>query len=117
MGLYSYSKVRNGRFFWKKIIVIEVSLNRITNKIKIFEILFENIGIDAINFEPQKKCSWFAGGIGTGIVLDSGDGVTHCIPANYGDILKHSFERIDIAGWHITEYLAKILQKKGYIFI
>ena len=55
-------------------------------------------------------------GIDTGIVLDSGDGVTHCIPVSDGNILKYSIERMDIAGRHITEYLCRLLQKKGYAF-
>ena len=100
----------------KKIIVTEAPLNPISNKIKIFEILFEKIGVGAINIEPQAKCSLFAEGIDTGIVLDSGDGVTHCIPVSDGAILKHNIERMDIAGRHTTEYLVRLLQKKGYAF-
>jgi len=100
----------------RKIIVTEAPLNPISNKIKIFEILFEKIGVGAINIEPQAKCSLFAEGIDTGIVLDSGDGVTHCIPVSDGAILKHSIERMDIAGRHVTEYLVRLLQKKGYAF-
>ena len=42
----------------KKIIVTEVPLNPISNKIKIFEILFEKIGVDSINIEHQAKCSY-----------------------------------------------------------
>jgi len=100
----------------KKIIVTEAPLNPLDNKLKIFEILFEKIGVGAINVEPQAKCSLFAEGIDTGIVLDSGDGVTHCIPVSDGAILKHSIERMDIAGRHVTEYLVRLLQKKGYAF-
>ena len=100
----------------RRIIVTEAPLNPLSNKIKIFEILFEKIGVGAINIEPQAKCSLFAEGIDTGIVLDSGDGVTHCIPVSDGAILKHSIERMDIAGRHVTEYLVRLLQKKGYAF-
>ena len=100
----------------RRIIVTEAPLNPLSNKIKIFEILFEKIGVGAINIEPQAKCSLFAEGIDTGIVLDSGDGVTHCIHVSDGAILKHSIERMDIAGRHVTEYLVRLLQKKGYAF-
>ena len=100
----------------RRIIVTEAPLNPIENKQKIFEILFEKIGVGAVNIEPQAKCSLFAEGIDTGIVLDSGDGVTHCIPVSDGNILKYSIERMDIAGRHITEYLCRLLQKKGYAF-
>ena len=99
-----------------KILCTEAPLNPLSNKFKIFEILFEKIGVAAVNIEPQAKCSLFSEGIDTGIVLDSGDGVTHCIPVSNGAILHHSIERMDIAGRHITEYLVRLLQKKGYAF-
>jgi len=100
----------------KKILVTEAPYNPISNKFKIFETLFEKIGVAAVNIEPQAKCSLFSEGIDTGIVLDSGDGVTHCIPVSNGAILNHTIERMDIAGRHITEYLVRLLQKKGYAF-
>ena len=100
----------------EKLKITEAPLNPLENKKKIFEILFEKLGVGAINIEPQAKCSLFAEGIDTGIVLDSGDGVTHCIPVSDGNILKYSIERMDIAGRHITEYLCRLLQKKGYAF-
>ena len=98
----------------KKVIVTEAPQNPISNKIKICEILFEKIGVGALNIEPQAKCALFYEGIETGIVLDSGDGCTHCIPVSDGYILQHCIERMDIAGRHITEYLIRLLQKKGY---
>ena len=100
----------------KKIILTEAPLNPIENKQKILEILFEKLGVGFVNIEPQAKCTLFAEGIDTGIVLDSGDGVTHCIPVSDGNILKNSIERMDIAGRNITEYLCRLLQKKGYAF-
>ena len=100
----------------KKIILTEAPLNPIENKRKILEILFEKLGVGFVNIEPQAKCTLFAEGIDTGIVLDSGDGVTHCIPVSDGNILKNSIERMDIAGRNITEYLCRLLQKKGYAF-
>lgn len=100
----------------KKVIVTEAPFNPLKNKVKMCEILFEKIGVGALNIEPQAKCSLFSEGLLTGIVLDSGDGVTHCIPVSDGYILKDSIERMDIAGRHITEYMIRLLQRKGYSF-
>ena len=99
-----------------KILVTEAPLNPIANKKTICEILFEQMGVKAINIEAQAKCSLFCEGIDSGIVLDSGDGVTHCIPISDGNIIKYNIERLDLAGRHITQYLIRLLQRKGYSF-
>ena len=52
----------------------------------------------------------------TGLVLDSGDGVTHAVPVNGGFVDKININRSNIAGWHITDYLKKLLLIKGYVF-
>ena len=100
----------------QKVIITEAPMNPLDNKIKICEILFEQLGVKAVNIEPQAKCSLFCEGIDTGVVIDSGDGVTHCIPISDGTILRYNIERLNLAGRHITEYLIRLLQKKGYSF-
>ena len=99
-----------------KVLVTEAPLNPLSNKKTICEILFEQLGVKAINIEAQAKCSLFCEGIDSGVVLDSGDGVTHCIPISEGNIIKYNIERLDIAGRHITTYLIRLLQRKGYSF-
>jgi len=99
-----------------KVLVTEAPLNPISNKKTICEILFEQMGVKALNIEAQAKCSLFCEGIDSGVVLDSGDGVTHCIPISQGNILRYNIERLDLAGRHITQYLIRLLQRKGYSF-
>lgn len=60
--------------------------------------------------------SLFAEGLETAMLLDCGDGVTHCIPVFQGYALNMRFERLDIAGRHITQHLIKLLQMRGYAF-
>lgn len=52
----------------------------------------------------------------TGVVLDSGDGVTHSVPIFEGFALPHSVMRNDIAGREITKYLKLLLRKEGFNF-
>lgn len=80
------------------------------------EIMFEQFQIGKIQYGMQALMSLIAEGLTTAMLLDSGDGVTHCIPVFDGNIMVHSFERLDLAGRHITNQLVKLLHMRGYAF-
>jgi len=100
----------------RKILLTEAPFNPTENKLKMAKIVFEKLGFGSFNIETQAKLTLYCEGLQTGIILDSGDGVTHCIPIFEDYILPQNIKRLDIAGRHITEYLIKLLQMKGYAF-
>jgi len=58
----------------------------------------------------------YAQGLLTGVVVDSGDGVTHIVPVWEGIVPPTLIKRLNVAGRHITRYLIKLLQLRGYAF-
>lgn len=49
----------------------------------------------------------------TGVVLDSGEGVSDIIPIYEGYAIRHAIKKSLIAGSDVTEYLKKLLKEKG----
>lgn len=58
----------------------------------------------------------YATGRVTGVVLDSGDGVTHAVPIYEGFAMPNSIMRVDIAGRDVTRHLRALIRKEGFNF-
>lgn len=98
------------------ILLTEATLNPMANKEKAAEMLFESFNVPSMHIVVQTLMSLYGSGRTTGCVLESGDGVTHCIPIYEGYSLPHAILRLDMGGRDLTDYFAKLMDEKGHEF-
>ena len=92
----------------------EAPMNPKFNREKMTSIMFDTFNVPSLYIAIQAILSLYSAGKFTGIVCDSGDGVTHFVPIFDGYALPHSIGRINLAGRDLTDYLVKILSERGY---
>lgn len=97
-------------------LLTEAPLNPKKNREKAAEIFFETFNVPAFFLSMQAVLSLYATGRVTGVVLDSGDGVTHAVPIYEGFAMPHSIMRVDVAGRDVTRYLKTLIRKEGFNF-
>ncbi|MCO5565747.1 hypothetical protein L7F22_019421 [Adiantum nelumboides] len=100
----------------RKILLTEPPMNPKRNREEMCQIMFEEYGFEGVYVAIQAVLTLYAQGLQTGVVVDSGDGVTHVVPVYEGFALPHLTKRLDVAGRDVTRYLIKLLLLRGYAF-
>lgn len=83
---------------------------------KIFEILFEKFNLPAIQTAPAGVLALYSAGTQTGLAVDCGESTIHCTPVFEGMGMRKASRRIELGGRNVTEYLLRLLQRRGYDF-
>ena len=114
--IFSILKIPSDEINSHPILITEPLHNPISNRENISHILFEKFSINKLIFASQPVLSLFSTSNTTGIILESGEGVTQSCVIYEGFAIPNSFERYDYGGADVSNYLDDILKKMGYFF-
>lgn len=89
----------------------EAPLNPRKNREKMVENMFETHNVAGFYVAVQAVLSLYANGRTTGVVCDSGDGVTHTVPVYEGFQMAHGVRKNTIAGRAITDFMSQLLNQ------
>lgn len=96
------------------VLITEAPLNPKVNREKLTSILFDTFRVPGLYVANSAAVSLHSTGKLTGVVVDSGDGVTHVVPFFDGYALQHAILRSSLAGRDVTDYLVKLMSEHGY---
>jgi len=113
---YTFNEVMHVDTAGRKILLTEPPMNPKVNRQRMCQVMFEEYGFGGVYVAIQAVLTLYAQGLTTGVVVDSGDGVTHIVPVYEGFALSQLTRRLDIAGRDVTRYLIKLLLMRGYAF-
>ncbi|XP_042335605.1 actin-related protein T2-like [Sceloporus undulatus] len=111
-----YDKGLGMKAFERPLLMTESPLNPKEDRAKLTQLMFEHFKVPAFYLSIQAILSLYASARYTGIVLDSGFGVTHAVPVYEGYCLPHAVSRLDIGGRDVTEVLRELLLEKRQYF-
>ncbi|KAA6395462.1 MAG: putative Actin [Streblomastix strix] len=98
------------------VLLTEPLMNPKSNREKMTTIMFETFNVPGMYVQIPHLLSLYATGRTTGIVLDSGDGVSSVVPIFEGYRIPHTDIRINMGGKDLNEYLERLITERGYTF-
>lgn len=117
----------------RKILLTEPPMNPLKNRERMAEVMLEGYNFGGVYVAIQAVLALYAQGeffspwfnrvqllnvlekgLSSGVVVDSGDGVTHIIPVYESTVLNHHIRRLDVAGRDVTRNLIALLLRRGY---
>ncbi|MFX0106629.1 MAG: zinc ribbon domain-containing protein [Candidatus Hodarchaeota archaeon] len=87
-------------------------INRETKEY-IARVFFETHRVRSLIMMPTPLLSLFSVGLTTGLVIESGDGLTWIVPIINGTIVQHAVQKLSLAGIDINQNLKGLLMREG----
>ena len=79
----------------------------------IARLLFETYRVKSLIMMPSPLLSMFSVGLTTGLVIDSGDGLTWVCPIINGQMISHAVQKLKLAGLDVNHNLKNLLMREG----
>ncbi|XP_004685841.1 PREDICTED: actin-related protein T1 [Condylura cristata] len=102
--------------YQQPVLMTEPSLNPRETREKMVEVMFENFNVPAFYLANHAVVALYASASVTGLVLDSGYGITCSVPVYEGYSLPRAVTKLYVAGKDITEHLTRLLLISRNIF-
>ncbi|GBG33800.1 Actin [Hondaea fermentalgiana] len=96
------------------LLITEPLLTPKINRERTIQIMFETFNVPAYYVVSQPALSLYSTGRSTGLVLESGDGLTQVGPIYESYALPFACQTIDIAGRQLTDYTKRVLEEDGF---
>lgn len=119
--IYKYLRIEPEEYGF---LLTEPPANPPENREYTAEVMFETFGVKQLHIAVQGSlaltASWTSKraqelgleNVGTGLVIDSGDGVTHIIPIVDGYVVNQAIKHIPLAGRDITKFVLERLRER-----
>jgi centractin len=113
MWEYIYKDVLSSSAMMKQhpVLLTEAPNNPVKNRRYMAQTFFEAFEVPGLFFAPSPVLAMYATGRLTGCVLDSGHGVSQCVPIYDGFALPHAVTRMDVAGHDVDGYFQLLLRR------
>jgi actin-related protein len=79
----------------------------------IARVFFETHRAKSLIMMPTPLLSLFSVGLTTGLVIESGDGLTWVVPIINGTIVQHAVQKLPLAGVDVNQNLKSLLMREG----
>ncbi len=79
----------------------------------IARLFFETHRVNSLIMMPTPLLSLFSVGLTTGLVIESGDGLTWIVPIINGTIVQHAVQKLSLAGIDVNQNLKSLLMREG----
>jgi len=98
------------------LLLTEAPLNPRSNRELMAETMFETFYSPKLYVIIQPALALYSSGYTSGLVVDSGDGLTISVPFFEGSCIVPAMQRLEVGGRDISAYLSNLLSERGYSF-